>query len=552
MGNIHRLPDTIIKQIAAGEVIERPASAVKELIENAIDASASEIDIEIRHGGKEYIKVVDNGTGILSEDVPLVFEKHSTSKISHAEDLRSIVTLGFRGEALHAIAFASKKVILTTKHEKEKVGTRIILENGQIKDISMFSRTVGTTVEVYDLFANLPARRKFLKSPAFETRKIVDVVFRYIFGYPHKKISLIVDNRKKISVIGKTPEHFYYAYVGRKPDNVITNSIKGKNDTSGDIWLYFDTINYQPFLYISVNGRPITGGSVYGLCKSILREVYGTQLLPSAVLWLWLPPGVVDPNIHPAKLEVDVKDKALVRDLILTLLRKNESTHRIISPSSAIVEKAKKQENLVNNTFQSTVSVIKLFSPEEEKQMLNSNQLVEVPKIIEVIDDTFVIYRYNGIKIADKHALMEGILFNILWNRKDKHIQSLTIPWIYEVRNPEELKDKLERLGFEVSVLSENSIAVRGVPSLLSLRIWNKELMGYLISDIEKVKIGRNKIADIACKLSVKAGDKNSDAFLQNLIKIGEEYPEYGYDPHGRPAIIKLDAPVLEKLFKRR
>ncbi|NOZ91848.1 MAG: hypothetical protein GXO59_01095 [Dictyoglomi bacterium] len=564
MGSVRKLSPDIIKQIAAGEVIERPASAVKELIENAIDAGATDIQVYIKSGGKEYIKVVDDGSGILRDDVPLIFEKHTTSKIYEPEDLHSIITLGFRGEALHAIAYAARRVVLTTKHADEDVGSRAVVEDGKLKDISMVSRTDGTTIEVFDLFQRLPARRKFLKSIGYETRKIVDVLFRYVFAYPEKTFSLYVDGKPKIKILGKEPKDFYYAYTKRKPEDVNILSAENDANISGNMWLFFDSMNYQPFTFISINGRPVVSGSIYALVKAIIRDRFGAEIPPSVVLWLWLPPHVIDPNIHPAKLEVDIKDKTLVKHLLLSMLREERTVSVSFNDISYQTKDGVKNPtgNISNDntaidgkkTSPSRISsVIKMFSPSEEQKQVEKGDYQEIPQIIDVIDNTFVVYRYKGqIKIADQHALMEGILFSILWEHKDKYIQSLTIPWHYEVRNPEEVVEKLSMLGFESTVLSENTVAVRAVPSVLSLRIWNRELMGQLIADIDTSTLSKDKIADVACKLSIKAGDKPSQQFLQTLVKIGEEYPEYRYDPHGRPAVIVLDTPLLEKLFKRK
>ncbi len=554
MGRVKRLPISVIRQIAAGEVIERPASAVKELLDNAIDADASRIDVEILSGGKEYIKVVDDGIGIASDDAPLVFEKHTTSKIASEEDLHSITSLGFRGEALHSIAVASRKVILTTRHRDEEVGSRVVVESGSVSSISPIARTVGTTVEIYDLFFSLPARRKFLKSISYETRKIREILMRYIFAYPEIRFSLKADGKTLISYTSSYPQTFYYLAVRRKPTEVDVLSAE-EGEGKALMWLFFDTVNYQPFLYITINGRPVLSGNIYGIVRGMLKEHFGGEIPPSASLWLWLPPHLVDPNIHPAKLEVDIKDSSQVRRLLSRMLNSRDAYEDIS-------KKEKNTTNFSNEKFSPQPkrgseaprsSVIKLFSPSEEEKAINRGEETSFPQIIDVVDKTFVIYKYRGeIKVADQHALMEGILFGLFWKKKGEYIQHLSVPWHYEVRDPEDMKEKLERLGFEVSILSENSIAVRGIPSILTLRIWNKDLMGLLISDVENSSLSKNKIADVACKISIKAGDGASTQFLQALIKLGEEYPEYAYDPHGRPAIITLSGDILAKLFKRK
>ncbi len=558
MGRVKRLPISVIRQIAAGEVIERPSSAVKELIDNAIDAGASRIDVEILSGGKEYIKVVDDGIGIASDDAPLVFEKHTTSKIASEEDLHSITSLGFRGEALHSIAVASRKVILTTRHRDEEIGTRVVVEGGSVSSISLIARTVGTTIEIHDLFFSLPARRKFLKSISYETRKIKEILIRYIFAYPEIRFSLKADGKVLISYTSSDPQTFYHIATRRKPTEVDVLSAE-EGEGRSLMWLFFDTVNYQPFLYITINGRPVISGNIYGIVRGMLKEYFGGEIPPSASLWLWLPPHLVDPNIHPAKLEVDIKDSSYVRRLLSRMLNSREDMKVSYGEISEKEEDTRDFSDEISSQHSKEGSevprgsVIKLFTPSEEEKAINRGEETSFPQIIDVVDKTFVIYKYRGdVKIADQHALMEGILFNLFWRKKGNYIQSLSIPWHYEVRDPEDMKEKLERLGFEVSILSENSIAVRGIPSILTLRIWNKDLMGLLISDVENSSLSKNKIADVACKISIKAGDSASTQFLQALIKLGEEYPEYAYDPHGRPAIITLSGDILAKLFKRK
>lgn len=562
MGRVRILPPDIVKQIAAGEVIERPASAVKELIENSIDAGAMDISVYIKTGGREYIKVIDNGIGIASEDVPLVFQKYTTSKIKDLEDLMSISTLGFRGEALHSIAFASQKVILTTRYLDESMGTKVVVSEGKVKSVHRVARNVGTTVEIFDLFARLPARRKFLKSVGYETRKIMDVIYRYIFAHPDKRFSLYVDEKLKIKIMGNKPENIYYLYVKRKPDSirVLSHNISNiASSASSTIWMFFDPLNAQPFLFITINGRPVVTGNIYGMVKAIFRNFFGAENLPSLALWFWLPPNVVDPNIHPAKLEVDIKDKELIKTLLLSMLEKLSEAEEHPEEmegttwNTVNIDYGINVGNINTDKSKSKSSVVKLFSPSEEQRQVEEDKYSEIPKIIEVIDNTFIVYKYKGqIKVADQHALMEGILFQILWSKKEIYKQPLSVPWQFTVVDPREAVKQLEELGFSATVMSENSIVVRAIPSIMSLRIWNKELMRELISSLGYKPLNRKQIADIACKLSIKAGDNASVQFLQVLIKLGEDFPEYKYDPHGRPAVIALNTDLLKKLFKRK
>ena len=345
----------------------------------------------------------------------------------------------------------------------------------------------------------------------------------------------------------------------RKPDSIRVLSHNISGEASANMWMFFDPLNVQPFLFITINGRPVVTGNIYGMVKAIFRSFFGSENLPSFALWFWLPPNVVDPNIHPAKLEVDVKDKELIKTLLLSMLENlndaKEHPGKIEGSTwnTVNVDYDIKVDNINTGKSAGKSSVIKLFSPSEEQKQVEENKYSEIPKIIEVIDNTFVIYKYKGqLKVADQHALMEGILFRILWYQKENYKQPLSVPWQFTVVDPYEVVKQLEELGFSATVMSANSIVVRAIPSIMSLRIWNKELMGELISSLSDKPLNRKQVADIACKLSIKAGDNASVQFLQVLVKLGEDFPEYKYDPHGRPAVIALDSDLLKKLFKRK
>ncbi len=538
MVRIKRLPDDVIQRIAAGEVVERPLSAVKELIDNAIDASASEIRIEVRRGGLDYIGVQDNGVGIYPEDLPLSIERYTTSKISSSSDLDTITTMGFRGEALYAIRMASERLVISSRPKDLPVGYRIIARGEHVKGPTPIAMNFGTSVEVWNLFAPFPVRRGFIKSPAYEEKLIKEAVIRYAFSRPEIRFTYR-GSRERFTAYGEDGfEELYRVLVGNRPQDMVT--LKGEDGgLSASIAMFFDPAATNPFVFVSVNGRPVFTGKLVSMLKKLVSRRYERNF-PSVHLWLWLPPSFVDPNIHPSKMEVDIKQWKKVWDLISNLLESFPTPRIKVSKN---VTPPSKEE--ISTTPQ------RLFSPSEEEEAIRRGEIV-APDIIGVIDNTYILYRVGeDYKLADQHALMESILYHAFVG--EKRVQQLLYPWTFRVDDPESIAELLRELRFDAEPMGPDHIVVRGIPALLTARFWTPEAMAEMLKSISLMnsKPSLLKLADIACKASIKAGQAVGRATLRYMLMLAEENPHFMYDPHGRPAILKLTPELLQKLFGR-
>ncbi|MDR0852755.1 MAG: DNA mismatch repair endonuclease MutL [Clostridiales Family XIII bacterium] len=317
---ILQLDRVLYEQIAAGEVVTAPVSVVKELCENSIDAGATEVTIEIRGGGKELIRISDNGIGISADDVSLAFAPHSTSKIAAAADLDSIETLGFRGEALSSIAAVSK-VKMITKTSFADVGTLVLIEGGEVPKIEGVGADTGTVISVTELFYNVPARQKFLKSNAAETTKIVDFVSRLAIAYPSIKIKLISDGAALFSTLGNgsllnTITSVYGSGVTNTLLEVNAESAHGKMTLSGYISNATGSRKTRRNQVLFVNGRAVSNKLLTSAIDSAYKEFAEGGKFPVVYLFLTLPPRELDVNIHPSKLEVAFADNGAVRDFV--------------------------------------------------------------------------------------------------------------------------------------------------------------------------------------------------------------------------------------------
>ncbi|UNC91897.1 DNA mismatch repair endonuclease MutL [Candidatus Contubernalis alkaliaceticus] len=344
MAGIIILDPETVNQIAAGEVIERPASVIKELVENSIDASAEKIDIEVKEGGLSFIRIVDNGTGMSRQDTLLALERHATSKIKRAEDLQRIQTLGFRGEALSSIAAVSR-MRLRTRLEGELSATEIKVVGGEVSGLSEKGCPVGTEVQVEDLFFNTPARRKFLKKPSLETGRITDLVNRMALSYPTISFSLAIDGRQVLKTRGSGDLLEIIAQVyGREkarqfiPVDFTQNSLK-INGYTGKPSLCRSNRGQQTFF---INNRYIKSIVI----SRALEEAYGTLLLknfyPSAVLFITVEPDKVDVNVHPGKAEVRFADEKEIHSLIFESIKDSLKKHTLI-PEVSLSKKTKEK-----------------------------------------------------------------------------------------------------------------------------------------------------------------------------------------------------------------
>lgn len=587
MSKVHLLSQSISNMIAAGEVVERPSSVVKELVENAIDAKARHIDIVIKDAGRTLIKVIDDGIGMDKEDALLALKRHATSKILDERDLFNISTLGFRGEALPSIAAVSHLVLTTSTGNN--VGTKVEVVNSNEIKVENAPLRKGTEIEVNELFYNTPARLKYLKSDTTEFAQIHDVVVHIALGYPNIIFTLIHNDK----VVFKTN--------GNGNVLEIIAEIYGKETARNMKKLTCENYDFKVEGYISkiqinranrysmitlLNGRYVRMLQV----NNALIEAYKTYLpddrYPITVLNIEVDPSLVDINVHPSKHEVRLsKEKDLV-NLIKenTLLTLKEE---LLTPS---ISKTPKEKEIVltpslnfdsENFFtKEEVKVVKEELPliieekEEVEVKINKEDIKQViqeeikePTYFRVIGQyhgTYILCEFDdGLYIIDQHAAAERINFEkysrLLGTTTSsiKLLVPLLLDYTYnEIKQIEENKNVLETLGIYFESFSNSNIRISEVPSYfmdVNMEVYVRDVIEMILnkSKVSSLDIRLNAIATIACKASIKANHALNTLDMQNLIKNLLKCENPNTCPHGRPTMLKYTNYELEKFFKR-
>ncbi|UCE74791.1 MAG: DNA mismatch repair endonuclease MutL [Methanomassiliicoccales archaeon] len=591
VGRIKVLDDRVVSQIAAGEVVERPSSVVKELVENSIDADASRIVIEIDDGGKKKIKVTDDGVGLEKEDAELAFFRHSTSKISTLRDLESITSLGFRGEALASIAAVSKVTFLTKpRDEKIEVGCEVFIEGGRIRHVKDAACNEGTTVIVEDLFYNTPARRKFLKTTRAELAKITDIVTRFALIHPQIYFKLIHNGSEIINTPkANTPLdniiHIYGKDIAK--EMLAVDHFENEMKIEGFISKPKVTRKTPSHISIFVNGRYITSK----LLSSAIKEGYHNLIMknryPIAVISLSIHPRKVDVNVHPTKLEIKFQEEKKVYDSLSAAVRNTLQSKSLIPDVGEITLKTPiieafevlKEEGLIPKDGMVPVIEAKKqvnihefdseFKAKAEPYPTISEETTHIPKmtLIGQILNTYIVAQSGeNILIIDQHAAPERVLFERLSdNQKEegKKSQELLSPITIEL-NPEQsgfvsAKAKmLDSLGFKIEHFGGNTYQVRSVPVVLT-NTENKNAVYDIIDELalmgktKKEEVLREKaMAVVACHSAIRGGDELSYTQMKKLVESLYTTENAESCPHGRPSILLMSRAELEKKFKRK
>jgi DNA mismatch repair protein MutL len=571
MPGIRILDEATVNKIAAGEVIERPASVVKELIENSIDAGATDIRIDVERGGKKLIRVTDNGCGMNREDATLSFVQHSTSKIWKIEDLDNVITMGFRGEALSSITSVAKVEIIT-KTKDELAGTRVTVHGGKLIGISDTGAPVGTSVTVEELFFNTPARKKYMKSDSTELAHIVDTVIKNALGHYDASFTLLHNGKEQIrspaSPLKETILHIYGLEVASALLPVsfssrfanITGAISKPEVTRGNM----DALSFY------INSRNITSRAL----SFALRRGYGTLLpqgrFPIAVLRISVDTKEVDVNVHPTKNQVRLSHEWEIaeavtlavnhalsdQDLIPPVRTTQSSLYEIIDSTAVIREKDTKFRVPVKDTqrrLRRTEICIEGKSDAEKPQVKVLGQLDALYLIAETKD---------GLIIIDQHAAHERILFEQVRDSKHADSQELIVPINIELNPKEKAVMKecipyLEEFGFLISEFGTDAFAITAVPNVLG-RLEDPELVHDIITDIlsegrikDETGIFDRVTKSIACRGAIKAGADCSSAQMENLIEQLFKTENPYTCPHGRPTMVSFNREELDKLFKR-
>lgn len=577
--SIHILPPEIASQIAAGEVIERPASVVKELIENALDAGAKSITIRIEGAGKNLIEVYDNGCGISGEELSLAVERHATSKLNSAADLFQIGTLGFRGEALASIGSVSRFSI-TSRTQQTGTGYRLQVEAGLASAVQPVGAPPGTLVRVENLFFNVPARLKFLKQDTTERRQIDSLVTRYALAYPLVKFQLRQENRLSLQTSGNGNRReilgvLYGAEIARQMLEVIASD--GEIHITGFISPTSVSRSNRREITFFVNGRPVQDPTLI----SALLKGYHTLLMvgryPIGVLFLEMPAEMVDVNVHPTKAEVRFRQSDQVFLGLQNAIRKallaynpvaNFTTSLPWQPQNSFPTSQEKPFFSWEKNLEREES----FPIQDQPPGINPSSQPVLPEsrvpllrpVGQIASAYLAAEGPDGLYLIDQHAAHERILFERFMKQKDPTVpaQRLLEPSAVDLppsqaRVIAEQLPILEKLGFEVEIFGPHTFLIRAIPSLLA-DIKPEDALRVLVEDFEEdespfqAEIEARIIARICKRAAIKAGMTISPEEQRRLVQDLEACQSPRTCPHGRPTMIHLSVDLLERQFGRK
>lgn len=602
VNRIRLLPENVANQIAAGEVVERPASVVKELIENSLDAGATRVEIEVHHGGRSLIRVSDNGCGMSKDDALLSLERHATSKIATTEDIENINTLGFRGEAIPSIAAVSRFQMVSREHDAE-TGSEINISGGKLHDVKEVGAPAGTTIQVRNLFFNLPARRKFLRTPPTELAHINHIVTLHALAHP--KVSfwlkqddhIVFDIAPCHSLLDRIRELFGAQLtqellpVDHRSMGVFVSGFVGKPGISRG-----DRSQQHTF----VNGRPVDSKGI----NYALIEGYHTVLMrgrfPVAFVFVEIDPQAVDVNIHPAKREIRFRDERDVRAVIVAAVRlalepsmvsapvatrledkewriedRKEASPPVHPPSTIHHSSVSQQSPLLTMPPAPAGTPSSILHPPSSVATRPASRIPHPAspqvafgfRIHGVIGDLYVIAESReGLVLIDQHAAHERVLFEQMLKRNETQpvaSQKLLMPETIEVdhRDAAFLRENIETLqhmGIGISEFGERTFVVDALPLFLqkgSVRQLFRNIVDELREagrEVPRGRLSEDMVATTVCRHAVKAHDPLKLEELQQLL-VDLQRCDLPYTcPHGRPTMIQLSYTELEKKFGRK
>ena len=606
---IKQLDETVINKIAAGEVVERPASAVKELIENSIDAGCSDITIEVADGGKTLIRVIDDGLGMSDIDLPIALRRHATSKLPN-DNLLDINSFGFRGEALPSLGAVGRLRIIS--HNDGNGAHEINVNGGKISDIKPAARTLGTTIELRDLFYATPARLKFLRSTKSELKAITDTVKGLSISTPNVAFTLIDKTggkSRKILQVQKEKD-VSLASIKNRLSRVLGQDFS-KNSISIDVTR--EDVNLTGYVclptyarasnamqYFFVNSRQVRDKQLIGALRAAYSDFMPRDRFPAAAIYINCRPDFVDVNVHPGKSEVRFRDPQGIRSLIVTGIRQviaieghrssstlstaalgamREQTHQMPSANNEQVTKNSQNMDYKSNkrfftrdvepAFQETwkPSARDFQTKDEHANFIEEFESFPLGAPIAQFGENYIISQNeDGIVIIDQHAAHERLVYEKLKEQaKDNKIevQALLVPEILEFSEPEilvlmEYKDNLSRYGLKINQFGINSIAVQEIPAILNSENIKKLIFDILdeLTDLENSDTLEKKInavlSRIACHGSIRSGRMLRTEEMNSLLREMENTPNSGQCNHGRPTHISIRMSDIERLFGRR
>ncbi len=597
---IRRLPETLVNRIAAGEVVERPASALKELVENAVDAGAGQIDVRIASGGLDLIEVTDDGCGMGPADIALALERHATSKLPD-EAIELVATLGFRGEALPSIASVARLTIESRPHvlrqaqdERGTEGWRRVVDHGELAGEGPAALPPGTRIRVEDLFGRVPARRKFLRSPRSEYAACLDVVRRLAMARPEVGFTLEHDGRRVLAVqAGEGLANRVARLIARElaDDGVAVEAERGFARLTGVAGLPTFNRGVADHQYLFVNGRPVKDRLLVGAVRGAYADMLARDRHAVLALFLEVPPEEVDVNVHPAKTEVRFRDPAFVRGFIVSGLRhalESEGRRTAQTPAAGAMGRwqaeplaAEVRPPSLGSLFAPRVSdggqVWRGFDaavPEPAGRAEAATPIAEPDRDYPLgiargqVANTYIVAEAaDGLVLVDQHAAHERLVLERLKaagaGDAVAAAQALLLPEVAELDEPacdrlEENAEALGRLGLVLERFGPTAMLVRAVPAPLA-----KGNIGALVQDIAD-DLARNGdvlllgerlehvLATMACHGSVRAGRALAVTEMNALLREMERTPRSGQCNHGRPTWVKLAHGDIEQLFGRK
>jgi len=595
---IRLLAATTVNRIAAGEVVERPASAIKELVENSIDAGAKRIDIHIRDGGRSYMSVADDGSGMTPDELSLCVERHATSKLPD-EDLQNIQTLGFRGEALPSIGSIAR-MTLTSREEGSDAAWAMTIEGGAKSDPAPAARPAGTTIEVRDLFFATPARLKFLKTERTETGHAVDVIKRLAMAHPEIHFSLM-DGERSLLKLGAAQGDLLDARLERV--GAILGGAFAENALAVDAaregihltgYIGLPTLNRgnAALQFLFVNGRPVRDRLLFGAVRGAYRDFLAHDRHPLMALFIKMPPELVDINVHPAKTEVRFRDPGLVRGLIVSALKhalagaghrasttvSNDAMGALRAPgnfagspyrrggggsiSTGLAETARTYHAPLSELDGQPTARVEAM---DEPQMAAGDWPLGVARA--QVHETYIVAQTDdGIVIVDQHAAHERLVYEDMKKAlaaNGASRQGLLIPEVVELDEAAAERvaahaSQLLEMGLNVEAFGAGAVVVRETPALLG-EVNVQDLIRNLADDLAELGEAlsfEDRLADIsatmACHGSVRAGRRLGAEEMNALLRRMEITPNSGQCNHGRPTYVELKLADIEKLFGRR
>lgn len=609
MTKINILDSSIYNQISAGEVVENPASIIKELVENSIDAGAQNIEVYINDGGIKSIQVIDDGEGMEHDDLIISIKPHATSKIKEAKDLFTISTLGFRGEALASIAAVSL-LELKSKYFQGKYASEILVKGGKIIEENICTLNKGTSIIIKSLFYNTPARFKFLKSKKSEENEITRLLSDFIFANPFVSFKYYIDNKLFYSSLGKgMNDAIKSIYANEILENLIEiNSQENGYKICGFIAkpnspaIKFNR-NFQTFI---VNGRIINDNTLSAVVKNAYNEYLMKRTFPIFIIDIVMPFEEIDVNVHPNKKEVRFAKESIIKRIIYSTIKnvldnkykENQKDFLTIRGNNSFdmfpnkfenedVQQKKikdiyiddeKNLNINEDEISKKLSYLSKMSPKinknkdstfyENKEICfdineeNIKQVLDYKIIGQVFDTYIIVEKEDDLFYIDQHAAHERIIYNQFLEKleNDMDIQDLLLPYKYNIENNydffNEKKDVFKKMGIEYNIVDQNEIEVVAIPLILSdmdldkfFNYINEEFV--LTKSIKDISLIKSKIAKAACRSAIKGGCNLEKDDIKYVLDYFFEKGMPLQCPHGRPTIIKTTKKQLEKLFGR-